>query len=150
MTDGVVIRIALREDVPAILALLMDDDLKKLSENVALTDYDAAFDVIADDVNQILAVATLGGDVAGCLQITFIPGLSRGGMWRAHIEAVRIARSRRGKGLGTVLLNWALARCKERGCGLVQLLSDSKRAEAHRFYEFLGFKATHLGFKLYL
>ena len=71
-------------------------------------------------------------------------------MWRAQIEGVRIARALRGHGLGTDMIKWAIAQCKERGCGLMQLLADKSRTEAHRFYESLGFKANHQGFRLYM
>jgi GNAT superfamily N-acetyltransferase len=144
------IRNAAREDIPAILALLKDDDLGKLREDGTPAEYDNAFDAISKDSNQILAVAISGNAIAGCLQITFIPGLSRNGMWRAQIESVRIARPLRGKGLGTLMLEWAIARCEERGCGLVQLLADKSRSDAHRFYESLGFKANHQGFRMYM
>ena len=79
-----------------------------------------------------------------------MPGLSRRGMWRGEIEGVRIASDRRGAGLGRILVEWAIARCRERGCGLVQLTSDKSRTGAQRFYEALGFTASHEGLKLRL
>ena len=150
MNKELIIRKATREDVPTILALLMDDDLGKLHEDGGLEVYENAFQNISRDVNQILAVAVLNSKIVGCLQITFIPGLSRKGMWRAQIEGVRISRALRGHGLGTDMIEWAIAQCKERGCGLMQLLADKSRTEAHRFYEALGFKANHQGFRLYM
>jgi GNAT superfamily N-acetyltransferase len=86
----------------------------------------------------------------GCMQLTFIPGISRRGAWRGHIESVRVARSRRGGGIGTAMFQWAIAECRRRGCGLVQLFTDKSRADAHRFYERLGFKSSHEGMKLAL
>lgn len=139
-----------REDVGAILALLADDDLHKLEEASVTPRHMAAFDGIDRDNNQLLAVAELGGETVGCLQLTFIPGLSRNGMERCQIEGVRIARHLRGKSLGKQMLRWAIATCRDRGCGLVQLLMDKKRLDAQRFYESLGFKANHQGFRLYL
>lgn len=150
MKQELLIRKAMREDVPTILALLRIDDLGKLREDGTPAEYDSAFNTISGDANQILAVAVQDSNMVGCLQITFIPGLSRLGMWRAQIEGVRIARPLRGKGLGTLMLEWAIARCRERGCGLVQLLADKSRGDAHRFYEALGFKANHQGFRLYM
>ena len=150
MSKELLIRKAMREDVPIILALLVDDDLGKLHEDGDLKAYENAFQVISRDANQILAVAVLNSKVVGCLQITFIPGLAHKGMWRAQIEGVRIARALRGHGLGTDMIKWAIAQCKERGCGLMQLLADKSRTEAHRFYESLGFKANHQGFRLYM
>ena len=150
MKHDLLIRKATNEDVPTILALLIDDDLGKLHEDGSLEVYENAFQNISRDANQILAVAVLNSKIVGCLQITFIPGLARKGMWRAQIEGVRIARSLRGHGLGTDMIEWAIAQCKERGCGLMQLLADKSRTEAHRFYESLGFKANHQGFRLYM
>jgi len=109
--------------------------------------YRAAFEAIDRDQNQLLAVVTDGDRVIGTLQITFIPGLSRKGMWRGQIEGVRIAASHRGAGLGGRVFEWAIAACRSRGCGLVQLTTDRERPEAHRFYERLGFTASHLGYK---
>jgi GNAT superfamily N-acetyltransferase len=150
LSKELLIRKATSEDVPTILALLIDDDLGKLHGDGSLEVYENAFQTISRDANQILAVAVLNSKIVGCLQITFIPGLARKGMWWAQIEGVRIARSLRGRGLGTELIEWAIAQCKERGCGLMQLLADKSRTEAHRFYESLGFKANHQGFRLYM
>jgi GNAT superfamily N-acetyltransferase len=145
-----VIRRAARGDIPTILALLMDDDLGKLREDDSLKPYEDAFQAIAADNNQFFGVGTVDSKLVGCFQITFIPGLSRRGMWRAQIESVRITRALRGQGLGTIMMQWAIARARERGCGLVQLNSDKTRLKAHSFYEALGFKASHEGFKLYV
>ncbi|MBZ0260072.1 MAG: GNAT family N-acetyltransferase [Hyphomicrobiales bacterium] len=150
MSREFLIRRAAREDVGAILALLADYDLRKLKEASVTSRHLAAFDGISRDSNQYLAVAQLGGVTIGCLQLTFIPGLSRNGMERCQIEGVRIARHLRGKGLGKQMLQWAIATSRDRGCGLVQLFMDKKRLDAHRFYESLGFEANHQGFRLYL
>lgn len=146
-------RAAQADDLDAIIALLADDELGQSRETVATpTDpaYLAAFRAIADDPNQLLAVVEDSEGLAGCLQISFIPGLSRRGMWRGQIEGVRIARRVRGEGLGRTLLDWAIDRCRERNCQLVQLTSDKSRSDALRFYESLGFAASHEGFKLAL
>jgi ribosomal protein S18 acetylase RimI-like enzyme len=150
LKDPFVIRRAIQDDVPSILALLMDDELGKLREDGSLKPYEDAFEAISRDENQFLGIADLGSKPVGCFQISFIPGLSRRGMWRAQIESVRIARALRGQGLGTIMMQWAIVRARERGCGLVQLNSDKARLEAHKFYETLGFKASHEGFKLYV
>jgi ribosomal protein S18 acetylase RimI-like enzyme len=146
-------RAATVEDLPAILALLMDDALAKLREDLGTPvnpRYLEAFAAIERDPNQLLAVADQDGLVAGCLQLTFIPGMSRLGMWRGQIEAVRIASSLRGSGVGKAMMQWAIEQCRARGCGLVQLTTDKQRPDAHRFYEALGFQATHEGMKLSL
>ena len=106
-----------------------------------------AFAAIEADPNQMLVVATAGERVVGTLQISFIPGLSRKGMWRGQIEGVRIAADLRGSGLGRRAFEWAIEACRARGCALVQLTTDRERPEAHSFYEQLGFTASHLGYK---
>lgn len=146
-------RAARADDLDAIIALLADDELGQSREHVTTpTDpaYLAAFRAIVDDSNQLLAVVEDAEGLAGCLQISFIPGLSRRGMWRGQIEGVRIARRLRGEGLGRTMLEWAIDRCRERKCQLVQLTSDKSRSDALRFYESLGFVASHEGFKLAL
>jgi ribosomal protein S18 acetylase RimI-like enzyme len=95
-----------------------------------------------------MAVLEDGGEVIGSLQITFIPSIARLGMWRGQIEGVRILKSRRGEGLGRKMFDWAIAECRQRGCQLVQLTMDKSRTESFKFYEALGFKASHEGFKL--
>jgi ribosomal protein S18 acetylase RimI-like enzyme len=149
----VTFRAATSEDLPAILAMLMDDALGKLREDLGPPlnpRYLEAFAAIERDPNQLLAVADQDGLVAGCLQLTFIPGMSRLGMWRGQIEAVRIASSLRGSGVGKAMMQWAIEQCRARGCGLVQLTTDKQSPDAHRFYEALGFQATHEGMKLSL
>jgi ribosomal protein S18 acetylase RimI-like enzyme len=146
-------RAATVDDLPAVIALLMDDALGKLREDLRTPinpRFLDAFAAIWCDPNQLLAVADKDGEVVGCLQITFIPGLSRLGIWRGQIEAVRVASTQRGSGVGRAMMLWAIERCHERGCGLVQLTTDKRRADAHRFYEALGFEASHEGMKLTL
>ena len=143
------IRTATREDVPAIVALLADDPLgAKREKPDDLAPYLAAFEVIDADPHQLLVVADREGDVVGTAQLTLLAGLSRRGATRAQIEAVRVAASERGSGLGTTLIKWAIDEARDRGCALVQLTSDKSRVDAHRFYLRLGFEATHEGFKL--
>lgn len=140
-------------DLPAIIALLADDELGKGREDASQPPnprYVAAFAALEADSNQFLAVVEEGGEVIGCLQLSFIPGLSRLGMWRGQIESVRIASSRRGGGLGRWMFEWAIDECRARGCELVQLTTDKTRPDARRFYESLGFKASHEGMKLAL
>ncbi|MFE3069001.1 GNAT family N-acetyltransferase [Streptomyces sp. NPDC059247] len=135
-------------DLPAIVAMLADDPLGAQRESPEdLTPYLAAFDVLADDPHQHLVVAVRGGQVVGTLQLTVIPGLSRRGTVRSIIEAVRVRADERGSGLGTQLIEWAVEESRRLGCRLVQLTSDVSRTDAHRFYERLGFEASHVGFK---
>jgi len=140
-------------DLPALIALLAEDMLGSQREVVGTPPdrrYLAAFEAIEADPNQLLAVAAEGDEVVGTLQLSFIPGLARKGAWRGQIEAVRIAAAHRGTGLGQRMFAWAIAECQSRGCGLVQLTTDKSRADAHRFYEKLGFVASHEGYKLAL
>ena len=145
-----IFRRATAADVPAIVALLADDVLGAAREKPGDPAYDAAFAAIEADPNQFLAVVEDGGAVIGCLQLTFLPGLSHRGLWRGQVESVRVAASHRGGGLGRRMFDWAIERCRERGCGMVQLTTDKSRADARRFYESLGFTASHEGMKLVL
>lgn len=147
------IRTATRADLEAVIGLLVDDTLGAGRDTLtAILDpaYEAAFAAIERDPNQKIVVMESAGGIIGCMQISYLPGLSRKGMWRGQIESVRIARDLRGKGLGRVFLLWAIADCRARGCGLVQLSTDASRTEAHRFYLALGFEPSHVGMKLKL
>ncbi|MFD8911884.1 GNAT family N-acetyltransferase [Streptomyces sp. NPDC059575] len=145
------IRRAGADDIPAIVAMLADDPLGAQRESPDdLTPYFAAFERLDADPNQHLMVAVLEGRVIGTLHLTIIPGLSRKGATRALIEAVRVHADQRGSGLGSELISWAVDRARDLGCTLVQLTSDKARTDAHRFYERLGFTASHEGFKLNL
>jgi GNAT superfamily N-acetyltransferase len=147
------IREATRDDLVAIVRLLADDVIgatREHPEEPLSPSYVAAFEAIAADPNDELVVACLGGEVVGCLQITFAPGLTHGGTWRATVEGVRIAAVHRSRGFGAVLIGWAVDRARERRCTVVQLTTDKRRRDAHRFYERLGFEASHEGMKLAL
>lgn len=142
------IRRAVADDVPAIVDMLADDPLGSRRERPGDPAYATAFAAIDADPHQLLAVAVLDGEVVGTLQLTFIPGLSRIGSTRALLEAVRVRADQRGRGLGGELTRWAIDTARERGAALIQLTSDASRKDAHRFYERLGFQATHVGMKL--
>jgi GNAT superfamily N-acetyltransferase len=146
-------RRATAADVPSIVRLLVDDDLGRTRDDASMpldARYLDAFAAIDRDPNQLLTVVERDRELVGCLQLTFIPGLSRFGMWRGQIESVRVASSERGHGLGRTMLEWAIAECRRRSCGIVQLTTDKRRGRAHRFYESLGFEASHEGMKLAL
>jgi GNAT superfamily N-acetyltransferase len=145
------LRRAAAGDVPAIVALLADDPIGASRETPDDREpYAASFRAIDADPNQMLVVVERSDRVVATMQLTFIPGLSRRGTWRAQIEGVRVASTERGAGYGEQLMRWAIEQARQRGCALVQLTSDARRAEAHRFYERLGFVASHTGFKLAL
>jgi ribosomal protein S18 acetylase RimI-like enzyme len=145
------IRRAAEDDIPAIVRMLLEGTVDPSRESPDdLTPYRRAFAGLAADPNQYLMVAERNGQVIGTLQLTVIPGLSRAGSSRGLVEAVRVAEAARGSGLGTILMEWAIEESRRRGCRLVQLTSDVQRTDAHRFYERLGFTASHVGFKLKL
>ncbi|MCX5604993.1 GNAT family N-acetyltransferase [Streptomyces phaeochromogenes] len=145
------IRPAVPDDVPAIVAMLADDPLGAQRESPDdLSPYLAALERLSKDPNQHLVVAVREGRVVGTLQLTIIPGLSRKGATRSIIEGVRIHADERGSGLGTRFIEWAIDRSRSEGCQLVQLTSDVSRTDARRFYERIGFTASHVGFKLQL
>ncbi|MFE5600440.1 GNAT family N-acetyltransferase [Streptomyces coelicoflavus] len=145
------IRPATPEDIPAVVAMLADDPLGAQRESPGdLGPYMAAFERLRTDPNQHLVVAVREGRVVGTLQLTIVPGLSRRGATRSIVEGVRVHGDERGSGLGTQLIEWAIDESRRQGCHLVQLTSDKTRTDAHRFYERLGFSASHTGFKLQL
>ncbi|MFE5622474.1 GNAT family N-acetyltransferase [Streptomyces virginiae] len=157
-----IFRVATRRDLPAVLALLADEDLVPDPASTTVgEEHERAFAAIAADARNELLVLTDGAGgsqagegpeadevVLGCLQLTYIPGLGRGGRDRALVEAVRVRADRRGEGLGAELMRLAAERARGRGCGLIQLTSNKRRTAAHRFYERLGFARSHEGFKL--
>jgi GNAT superfamily N-acetyltransferase len=145
------VRRAVRADVPAIVALIAADQIGATRDGGELEPYERAFAAIdADPAHRLVAMTDAAGEVVGTLQLTFIPGLARRGALRAQIEAVRVDQRLRGRGLGQALFEWAIAEARRRGCALVQLTTDRRRADAHRFYGRLGFTASHEGFKLRL
>ncbi|MFJ6197038.1 GNAT family N-acetyltransferase [Micromonospora sp. NPDC092111] len=150
MTE-VLFREAVRADLPAVLALLADDVLGTARDLAEVDEaYERAFaDITADPRNQQV-VAERDGEIVGCCQLTYIPGLGRHGVERALVEAVRVRSDLRGQGLGRAMMTWAIDQARARGCGLVQLTTDKSRADAHRFYRGLGFTASHEGMKLTL
>lgn len=140
-------------DLPRIVELLADDPLgrgREAPQQPLPDSYDAAFDAIRRDPNTELIVAVIAGEPVGVVQITFIPGLTYQGSWRASIEGVRVAAEVRGQGIGRAMIEWAIARAVERRCRIVQLTTDKSRPDALAFYEALGFRATHEGLKLHL
>jgi ribosomal protein S18 acetylase RimI-like enzyme len=150
VSSDVTFRRAERGDVERIVQMLADDPLGAKRERYELPlprSYLAAFEAIEADPNNEVVVACVDGKVIGVLQITFIPGLTYQGGWRALIEGVRVDAATRSSGLGKALVEHAIERARERGCHLVQLTTDKTRPEAKRFYEALGFVATHEGMK---
>jgi len=149
----VTIRRAESGDLGAIVDLLADDPLGAGRETAARAldrAYAEAFQAVDADPNQLLVVVERAGHIVGCLHLSFVPGLTRRGMWRGQIKGVRVATDERNSGLGRRLFEWAIQRCRESGYGLVQLTTDKTRPDAHRFYESFGFTASREGMKLAL
>jgi ribosomal protein S18 acetylase RimI-like enzyme len=148
--SAITLREAESKDLPSIVDLLADDPLGSTREgtDTGFGPYERAFADISADPRQLLVVAVDEHAIVGTLQLTVIPGLSRRGARRAQIEAVRVSRGYRSRGVGAAMIRWAIRESAARECALVQLTSDKSRVDAHRFYERLGFTATHEGFKM--
>ena len=147
MSD-VIVREATQGDLPAIAALLADDGLGRGREADDPMIYQAAFDRMSAQSQNVYLVADSAGEVLGCLQYTVIHGLSRAGASRAQIEGVRVAATARGKKIGETMMQVAIDRARDDGCTLIQLTTDQRRVDARRFYERLGFEASHFGMKM--
>ncbi|GAA2403296.1 GNAT family N-acetyltransferase [Nonomuraea africana] len=147
---SLVFRTAGADDLPAIVALITDDAIAAARTGAYGPEHVAAFEDIEADPNNELIVAELKGEVVGTMQLTYIPGISRLGATRLQVEAVRIAGHLRGQGWGRRMMEWAHAKGRARGCAMVQLTSDKRREDAHRFYRSLGYAQSHEGFKLQL
>jgi ribosomal protein S18 acetylase RimI-like enzyme len=147
---GITVREGTSDDLMDVVALLADDPLGASRERPGERldpAYAAAFEMMRAQAGNVLLVAELDGAVVGCLQLVVIPGLARAGMTRGQIEGVRVARAQRGRGIGERLVEAAVARAVAEGCGLMQLATDVSRTAARRFYERLGFVASHHGMK---
>lgn len=146
-------RLATRNDLPAIVRMLAEDDLgaqRERYETPLSQPYVEAFEAINRDPNHELIVAEMDGDVIGTLQLMFLPSISYQGGMRAQVESVRVAKKLRGQGVGAQMMKWTLERARQRGCHLMQLTTHRSREDAHRFYERLGFTKSHIGMKIRL
>lgn len=146
------LRKAARGDIARVMELLMDDDLGRGREGDVsdLTLYEAAFDAIAADPNNALYVWEEAGTVAGCLQLTFIPGLSHRGAWLAQVEGVRVDSALRGQRIGEKMMQAVMEISRQWGCRTLQFKTDKRRVDAHRFYKRIGFVNTHEAFTMTL
>lgn len=152
--ENMVFRLAQESDLEAIVAMLADDELGQTREDYKIPlpeSYLGAFKRIHEDPNQeLIVVENDMAEVVGTLQLSFIRYLTYQGGVRAQIEAVRIRKDQRGKGLGKTMFEWAIQRAREKDAHVLQLTTDKKRPEALRFYENLGFQPSHEGMKLHL
>jgi len=146
-------RTATPADLPFIIGLVVEDGVIHTGDDPAdamHADYVDALAEITADPNEEMIVVEENGAPVGCFQLSYLPGLMRRGMKRGQIEVVHVAASHRNRGIGGDMMRWALERCRRNGCAMVQLTSNKKRLDAHRFYERLGFLKSHEGFKYYL
>ena len=154
MTQGdVFFRLATQEDLPSIVRMLADDDLgsqREQYEDPLPESYYSAFELIHNDSNHELIVAEREGEVIGTLHLMFLLSVSFQGGLRAQIESVRVDRRFQSQGIGSELMRWTIERAKQRGAQVIQLTTHKTRVDAHRFYERLGFKGSHLGMKFNL
>jgi GNAT superfamily N-acetyltransferase len=151
--SAITFRKATKDDVPAVVAMLADDDIGESREKAGASipqEYLDAFDAMSSVQGNFILLAEMDGAIVGSLQLVFIPSLSRGGSKRALIEAVRIVSPLRGQNIGTALMRKAIEESRAAGCSVVQLTSDRRRSRAHLFYRRLGFEQSHIGFKLEL
>ena len=149
----VLFRLATRDDVPSIVRLLADDDLgsqRERYEDPLPESYYSAFDLIHNDPNHELIVAEQGGEVIGTLHLMFLPSISFQGALRSQVESVRVDKRFQNQGIGSEMMKWTIDRAKQSGAQVMQLTTHNTRVDAHRFYERLGFKGSHLGMKLSL
>jgi ribosomal protein S18 acetylase RimI-like enzyme len=149
--EDVLFRRATRTDLPSIVRMLADDDLgsqRERIENPLPASYDSAFEQINNDPNHELIVAERNGEVIGTLHLMFLPSVSFQGGLRAQIESVRVDKRLQSQGIGSEMMKWTMERAKQRGAHVIQLTTHKSRIDAHRFYEKLGFKGSHLGMKM--
>ena len=146
-------REATESDLAFLDALIGEDEVAAARDPVTpglAEEQREALRAVTADPNQTLYIVERGGERIASFQLGFLPVVSRRGAWRGQIESVRVAAAARGEGIGAAMMRWAIERCRERGCAIVQLTSDLQRKDAHRFYERLGFENSHAGFKLKL
>ena len=151
--SGTIFRLAKREDLPAIVRMLADDELgsrRERYDDPLPESYTVAFEQIDKDSNHELIVAELDGEMVGALHLMFLPSISYRGRLRAQVESVRVDTKYRDQGIGSELMKWTIERTRGKGAHVVQLTTHRSREDAHRFYERLGFAKSHLGMKLSL
>ena len=152
--DNVTVRDATRDDLPRIVALYRTDELTRKHDRGAESElepgYYVAFDAIERDARNRLLVAEADGEIAGSFQLTYIPDMQPDGREVGMVENVIVVGAARGRGIGSVMMRWAVEEARRQGCSQVKLSSNNKRADAHRFYKRLGFEPTHTGFKILL
>jgi GNAT superfamily N-acetyltransferase len=152
-SHDVLFRLARRADLPSIVRMLADDDLgsqRECFEDPLPESYYSAFEQISNDPNHELIVAERNEELVGTLHLIFLPSVSFQGGLRAQVESVRVDKRFQSQGIGSQMMKWTVERARQRGAHVIQLTTHQTRLDAHRFYERLGFKGSHLGMKLSL
>lgn len=144
---GVTFREADVGDVPAIIALLREDDLGAAREIAPLAHYEAAFATLILQPQTVLIVGARDGAVVAFYQLTTVDALSHCAMRRGNIEDVRVAENLRGQGIGHTMMDDAATRARALGCDMLQLVAHNTRHATRKFYLSAGFTASHVGFK---
>ncbi|MEM7057872.1 MAG: GNAT family N-acetyltransferase [Pseudomonadota bacterium] len=147
MTEQTTFREAIRADVPAVVALLLDDALGTTREMSEPDLYFGAFDAMQAEGGNTLIVGEQEGRIIATYQLTFISGLSHRATRRAQVESVRVATHLRGEGIGTQMMADAEARARAAGCRMIQLTTHASRNRARTFYDSLDFTPSHVGYK---
>jgi len=140
-------------DLVAIVTLLINDSLGKDRECLTQeldSRYLEAFKKIDADPNQYLMIVEIDNVIVGTCHTSLLHSLTFKGSTRLQIEAVRIKDEYRGQGIGEHMISEAIRHGKINGASIIQLTTNKERSDAQRFYERIGFKATHAGMKLYL
>ena len=152
-SQAISFRLATHADLPSIVRMLADDDLgsqRERNEDPLPESYYSAFEQIHNDPHHELIVAERNGEVIGTLHLMYLPSISYQGGLRVQIESVRVDKRFQSQGIGSAMMKWSIDRARQRGAHIVQLTTHKSREDAHRFYERLGFRGTHLGMKLSL
>jgi len=149
--SGLLVREAVSADLGAIVALQREDVIREVHEDdVPVSAYRAAFDEITDDPRQQLLVGELDGEVVATAQVTWVRRLTYVGGEMGIVESVRVRSDLRGRGLGEQLMRHVLDLARGRGAVRVELTTNAQRTAARRFYDRLGFTASHVGMTYYL
>ena len=145
------IRDACPDDLADVLRLLQEDTIREVSEDLSdLGPYAAALGEIIKGPHSTVLVGEVDGEVVATAQVTWLRRLMYAGGLVCQVESLRVASCHRNKGLGAELMRWIIADARRRGCARMELTSNAQRVEARHFYERMGFRASHVGLKLYL
>ena len=153
LNSEIIYRKANSQDLEEIINLLIDDDLGKLRQKSFednIEKYTDVFEKINNDSNQYIVIVELDNKIMGTCHLTFMQSLTFNGSLRVNIEAVRVKKDFRDLGIGKLMIKKSIEIAKENGVKIIQLTTNKSRIKAKKFYEDLGFEASHEGMKLYL